>query len=198
VKVWALPACNPWGNLEFTFGGGRQEQRRNATRDYMFQFKTLFPPWRPMAGAGPRRRQRAASGHQPGPNLLGNTFVYVPISFSFADDKVVLHHNLGWLKDKATGDHRLTWGGRGVSREPTPHGHCRSLRRQPQRPFWQAGARFAIVPERVQVDATFGRELNGSTDNRWFSFGLRLTPTASSERSPRAAPQAQRRSTGSQ
>ena len=44
------------------------------------------------------------------------------------------------------------------------------------RSFWQAGARFAIIPERVQVDATLGRELNGPASSRWISFGLRLTP----------------------
>ena len=109
--------------------------------------------------------------------LLGNTFVYVPVSYSFADDKVVLHHNLGWLKDKATGDHRLTWGVGGefhVSQRITAIAEAFGDNRNG--PFWQMGARFAIVPERVQVDATIGRELQGPSDNRWFSFGLRLTP----------------------
>lgn len=178
-EVWALPACNPWGNLEFTFGGGRAKNSgENATQDYMFQFKTLFRPLETNGwGWGLAAGSVQHPDINPGPNLLGNTFVYVPVSFSFADDKVVIHNNLGWLKDKSTGDHRLTWGVGGefhVSTRVTAIAEAFGDNRNG--PFWQAGARFAIVPERVQVDATFGRELNGPTDNRWFSFGLRLTP----------------------
>ena len=178
-EVWSLPACNPWGNLELTFGGGRAKNTGEAaTNDFVVQLKTLFRPletnsWGWGLAAGSVRHPEI----NPGPNLLGNTFVYVPISFSFADDKVVLHHNLGWLKDKATGDHRLTWGVGGefhVSQRLTAIAEAFGDNRSG--PFWQAGARLAIVPERIQVDATFGRELHGPTDNRWFSFGLRLTP----------------------
>lgn len=178
-EIWALPACNPWGNLELTAGGGRARNSGEAgTGDYVFQLKTLLRPletngWGLGLAVGTVRHPQV----NPGPNLLGNTFAYIPLSVSFADDQAVIHSNLGWLKDKATGENRATWG---------LGGELRLLERltaiaetfgdNSSGPFWQLGARFAIVPDKVQVDATLGRELNGPSSTRWISVGLRLTP----------------------
>ena len=43
-EIWALPACNPTGNLEITVGGGSAKLDNAAgwTGDYVFQAKTLF------------------------------------------------------------------------------------------------------------------------------------------------------------
>ena len=76
-----------------------------------------------------------------------------------------------WLKDKASGEHRAP----GVSAVPPQQALSPASRRAsgttaPQ-DLWRAGARFAIVPERVQVDTTLGRELNGPASSRWISFG---------------------------
>lgn len=178
-EAWALPACNPGDRLEFTFGGG---QARNsgeaATQDYLLQLKTLI---KPLETNGWGWGIAAGSVHHPdinpGPNLLGNTYIYLPLSASFADDRVVIHHNLGWLKDKASGDHRLTWG---VGGEFQLHTRLSAIAEafgdNRNGPFWQAGVRLAIVPDRIQLDATYGRELHGPGDSRWLSFGLRLTP----------------------
>ena len=111
-EVWALPACNPTGNLEFTVGGGRAwSYGQRATSDYVFQLKTLFRPlvtngWGWGLGVGTVRHP----GVNPGPNLLGNVYAYVPMSFSLRDDQVVVHANVGWLRDRASREHNLTWG----------------------------------------------------------------------------------------
>jgi hypothetical protein len=43
------------------------------------------------------------------------------------------------------------------------------------RPGWQAGFRFWVVKEKVQVDAVMGAQIaNGGPDGRWVSIGLRL------------------------
>lgn len=178
-EVWALPACNPFGNFEVTLGGGRAWQSgENATRDYVFQFKTLFRPletnsWGWGLAAGTVRHPDINLG----PNLLGNTFLYLPASLSLANDRVVIHSNLGWLKDKASGELRATWGVGGeflLSSRVT--GIAEAFGDSHNTPFWQAGIRLAIVPERIQADATVGGPWHGSNDQRWFSFGLRLTP----------------------
>ncbi len=44
------------------------------------------------------------------------------------------------------------------------------------RPLYQAGLRYWVVPNRVQVDATYGNRLGGG--ERWFSIGLRLLSPA--------------------
>lgn len=37
-----------------------------------------------------------------------------------------------------------------------------------------AGVRGWIVPDRVQVDSTYGWQLNGTHRTEWITFGLRL------------------------
>ncbi|MGB4346203.1 MAG: hypothetical protein WBJ21_07375, partial [Burkholderiaceae bacterium] len=96
-ELWALPACNPTGNLEFTFGGGRERsQGEQATDDYVFQIKTLFRPldtngWGVGFAAGTIRHPKI----NPGPNILGNTYAYIPLSISLNDDKAIVHANIG-------------------------------------------------------------------------------------------------------
>lgn len=178
-EIWALPACNPFGNLELTAGGGKAtNDGQPGSDDFIFQLKTLLRPLETNGwGLGLAGGMVHHPQVNPGPNLLGNTFVYVPMSVSFADDKVVMHANLGWLKDKASGEHRATWGLGGEFRlHDRLTGIAETFGDSSSGTFWQAGARFAILPERVQLDATLGRELSGPASSRWISFGLRLTP----------------------
>lgn len=178
-EVWALPACNPTGNLELSVGGGRgKNEGEKATADYIFQAKTLFRPlktndWGWGLAAGTVRHPEI----EPGPNLLGNVYAYLPFSASFNDDKVVIHTNLGWLRERGTRRNNMTWG---VATEllisPRFSGIVETFGDNRQRPFWQIGARYALVPELVQVDATIGQQHAGSSADRWFSFGLRITP----------------------
>lgn len=101
-EIWALPACNPTGNLEFTIGGGLAKYAgESATSDYVFQAKTLIRPletnnW----GLGLSVGTILHPEINPGLNQLGNTYAYIPLSVSLSDDKVIIHTNIGWLKDR--------------------------------------------------------------------------------------------------
>lgn len=178
-ETWALPACNPGGNLEFTVGGGwARYDEAPATQDQVFQLKTLFKSlttngWGWGLAVGTVRHPEV----NPGPNLLGNTYAYVPVSAVFLEDRATVHANLGWLRDKATRRDNATWGlggeyalGSRVGAIAETFGDNRG------KPYWQAGARIFIVPERVQIDATVGRQFAAPRMGQWFSIGLRLTP----------------------
>jgi hypothetical protein len=178
-EFWALPACNPGGNLEFTLGGGHAKvDGEQATNDYLVQAKTLFRPlesndWGWGLALGTIRHPDIS----PGPNLLGNVYAYVPLSVSFNDDSVVMHTNIGWLKDRASGTHNMTWGVGGEFKIASRLlAIAETFGDNHNQPYWQLGGRFAIVPNRVQVDATLGQQFSGSSSRRWISFGLRLTP----------------------
>lgn len=180
TEVWALPACNPTGDLEFTFGGGRarDDGAPVASSDGLFQLKTLFKPleangwgWGLAAGA-----IRHPSIH-PGPNQFGNSYFYLPFSVSLDDDRVVLHANAGWLRERKSRQGSMTWGlGGEYQASPRWLAIAEAFGDHRSQPYWQLGARYAIVPNRVQVDATVGQPFGGNAIGRWISFGLRLTP----------------------
>lgn len=180
TELWALPACNPWGNFELTFGGGLAHTEQDAsTNDYVLQAKTLFRAletngWGIGLAVGTIRHPQI----NPGPNLLGNTYAYVPFSASFAGDLLVVHANLGWLRDKATRSSQLTWG---LGTEINLNTRWTAVAEgfgSDGNALWQAGARYHLVPGLWQLDSTVGRQFGGPSDAHWLSFGLRYTPAS--------------------
>ena len=178
-ELWALPACNPGGNLEITAGGGRARfDDAPSTKDYVFQAKTLFKTLEDDGyGLGFAVGKVWHPGVNPGPNLLGNTYAYIPATFSFLDSRSLVHANLGWLSDKATQRDNLTWGvGSEFALTRRFSVMAESFGDNRANPYWQAGVRVFLVPDRVQIDSTVGQQWHGEKESRWFSIGLRLTP----------------------
>lgn len=179
VELWALPACNPFGNLEITAGiGVAKSDRQSGTSDQVYQLKTLFRPlvandWGIGLAVGTVRHPAV----NPGPNQFGNTYAYIPFSMSFADNRLVLHVNVGLLRDRRSERNSTTWGvGAEIKLAERWLGIVETFGDNHEKPLWQFGARYSIVPDRVQIDATLGHQFSGEVAERWFSFGLRLTP----------------------
>ncbi|MDR1163916.1 MAG: hypothetical protein LBM17_08805 [Candidatus Accumulibacter sp.] len=173
---WALPACNFTGNLEVTLGGlrGRNEHIRDTAT--VFQGKTLFKSletngwaWGLVFGNAHRSKSSANTG------LSSERYAYIPASFSFRDDRFILHTNVGWSREKAERKDRMTWG---VGSETRLTGStwliAETFGQNHGKPFYQVGLRHWLVPDRVQIDATFGDRIDGIGGERWFSIGLRL------------------------
>lgn len=178
-ELWALPACNPTGNLEFTFGGGKAKpEGGQVTSDYVFQAKTLFRPletnnWGWGLALGSIRHPEIT----PGPNMLGNTYAYIPVSVSLNDDRAIIHANFGWLKDKASGLDSISWGiGGEFKLHPRLLGIAETYGDNRGYAYGQVGLRYSVIPDLFQVDATFGQQFSGEGDSHWFSFGIRYTP----------------------
>lgn len=178
TEAWALPACNPTGNLELTFGGARTWVRGegSAFTDHQVQAKTLFQPLEPnglgygLAVGTLRHPHRESANGWP-----GDYYAYVPVSKSFADDFWVMHVNVGAFRKRDEGRTQGTWGWGNEIRVrdelfviPEIFGNDRG------RPFYQAGVRFWVVKDRVQIDTTYGNRLTSGTAERWISVGLRL------------------------
>ncbi len=180
TELWALPACNPTGNLELTVGGGTAKPAGSDswTDDYVFQAKSLFRPLSPDGwGAGVAVGTIRHPQVNPGPNLLGNSYVYFPLSLSFGGDRLVMHVNAGWLRDKATRASQTTWGiGAELNLDPRYTLIAESFGNSVDTPYWQAGVRFNVIPGLFQLDTTAGRRFGGDRDAQWLSFGLRFTP----------------------
>ena len=179
-EFWVLPACNLHGNFEVTMGAGyAQATASPSATDYVLQGKTLFQELSPNGwGWGLAVGKIAHPSINPGPNLLGNTYAYIPISRSFWDDEVIVHTNLGTLRDTATGTVNGTWGfGSEIKLTDRTLGIVEMFGDNHNRPYWQVGARYAVIPNLFQIDATVGKQWNGFSESRWFSVGIRFTPS---------------------
>lgn len=83
-EFWALPACNPGGNFEITAGAGRfRSDGQPGSQDQILQAKTLFRNLKPNDWAWGLALGRVwHPSAQPGPNNLGGTYLYLPVSVS--------------------------------------------------------------------------------------------------------------------
>ena len=178
TELWALPACNPTGNLEFTLGAGRALLNDYATNDYVFQVKTLFKEMAPGGvGWGLALGKIAHPGINPGPNLLGNQYIYLPISFLNQNSSRAIHLNIGALRYDGAGQTRGTWG-LGLEQQTTERLHliAETFGDPRSQPYFQAGVRYFVIKDLLQIDLTLGGQHDGPTSGRWISFGLRYLP----------------------
>ena len=172
-EFWALPSCNFTGNLEITAGGARTHDATGLrTTDLLLQGKTLFRTLEPNSWDW-----GLAFGTVSHPDvsrkMMGDLYSYVPVTFSFNDDRVLLHTNIGWAREKATNKHAMTWGvGSEIEMTPRTWLIGETYGENQGRPYFQLGVRHWIVQNRIQLDATYGNRTGGSES--WFSIGLRF------------------------
>ena len=175
-EYWALPACNFTGNLEVTLGGARTHDASGGeTTDAVVQGKTLLKPLETngygIAFAAGYAGHPAAHGGRP----LGGPYMYMPISLSLADDRVVLHTNVGAKHVREEHGSRATWGlGSETMITPRVYLIAETFGESRDNASYQLGIRYWIVPNHVQVDTTYGNQYGNKPDARWFSIGLRL------------------------
>ena len=183
TEFWALPACNLGGNLEITLGGGHAsyaDSLKDSNSDYVFQAKTLLKKLDVNGvGYGLAVGTVMHPAVNPGPNLLGNTYAYMPISASLFDDKFVLHVNVGLLRENGANSNLATWGiGTELNVSNRITWMIEAFGDSRPNTYWQAGGRFSLIPQLLQIDTTLGQSAAGENGSRWISFGLRFTPTS--------------------
>lgn len=176
-ELWALPSCNPTGNLELAAGGALARDGSGlSTGTTLAQAKTLFRPlrtddfgWGLVLGAA-KDPSIAPVG-----TLIDSFYAYVPASWSIRGDAVVLHANVGALHDRREGRTRGTWGlGTEIALGGRYQLIAETFGEGGSKPFGHAGLRIWLLPDRLQVDTTVGTRLAaGGRDERWFSVGLR-------------------------
>jgi hypothetical protein len=169
TEFWVVPACNPWGIAELSAGHIRVDSINGDTRTTSLQAKTLLKPLE-TNGTGFALSLGVLSGAATSPYVNGIG------SFSFADDRVVVHANLGAIRDNVSKISRGTWG---IGAEvlliaPRLYGIAESYGQRGEKPTLHGGLRYWVVPDRVQVDATLGAQNSGPPARRFHSVGLRI------------------------
>ncbi len=166
-EFWFLPACNPWG-AELTAGHSRVDSTLGDTRTTILQAKMLLKPLT-TNGSGYALTLGTFFGATTNPylNAIG--------SFSFADDRIVVHTNLGALRDNAARISRGTWGAGAevLLIAPRLYGIIETYGQRGEKPTVHTGLRIWIVPNRVQVDTTIGVQ-RSSLERRFGTVGLRV------------------------
>ncbi len=174
-EFWFLPACNPFGKVELT--AGRSWIDGSAPGDSRFnilQAKTLLKALQTNGSGyaltlGAFRVSPFQAAH------TTNAYVNAIGSFSFADDRVVIHANLGAINDRQAGMTRPTWGlGAEIAFHARLYGILESYGQRADKPTLHYGLRLWIVPNKVQIDGTAGSQNSGPPERSFRSLGLRI------------------------
>jgi len=176
TEWWALPACNPTGNLEITAGGARTwGDDLEGLTDKVVQVKTLFRPFHDGWGIGLAVGTDVHPKRDVSHAWPGNPYAYVPLTFAAAGDAWTVHVNAGATRDRDAGRTIGTWGvGNEVQLTEKLYAIGEAFAIDRGRPFYQLGLRRWIVKDRVQLDATYGDRFETGSGERWFTIGLRL------------------------
>jgi hypothetical protein len=174
---WALPGCNPFGGFELTLGGARLHPAGEPARSvFQGQVKTLLRPlatddwgWGIAFGTLNTLPRASTDGRN-------HPYFYVPVSVSTLADRLVLHVNVGATRGPESGrDVQGIWGvGLEWAMHPRALVVAETYGVTGERVQGQFGLRLWAVPERVQVDATWGGQQGPGGVGHWISIGLRL------------------------
>lgn len=109
TEYWALPACNFGSSVELTLGGAMTRTHGHSRiTDILAQGKTVI---KPVDADGWGLGLTIGTVHNPHAKRRKYDWNFnLPASFSFRNDALFMHTNLGWERVGETKRDRLTWG----------------------------------------------------------------------------------------
>ena len=175
-ELWLLPACNPWGTVELSLGAVYVDSTQPGdSRAVLAQGKVLLKAlesggsgYALTLGVGRVQPFQAQPATNPYFNGIG--------SFSLFGDRIVVHSNLGAVRDRQSDLTRGTWGlgAELLLLAPRVYGILEQYGQRKDKPTLHTGLRIWIVPNRMQFDATVGQQHAAPLDRRFSTIGLRL------------------------
>ena len=180
LERWAIPGCNLGGEVEWSVGGNAQtDDGLGKTQFWVAQAKKRWVPvGEDTVGISTTLGTmvtRPALGNKPEDK---DYYLNVPVTVPLGQDRLV-HLNAGWVNHQTLGVNRPTWGVGGelpltakVIAIAETYGEAAMGTR------YQLGLRMWVVPQRVQIDTTYGNRIGQPEHERWFTVGLRLLSPA--------------------
>ncbi|NGZ84976.1 hypothetical protein [Duganella aceris] len=152
-EYWATPACNIGGDWELGIGrsgGGDAHYGR-------VQAKTVF---KPLETGGWGIGLVLADQFRSGRGLEGDVSANVPLSISLAGDSVLVHFNTGLMRTRAQRSTDAIWGvGAEFKLNERNSLTAEVFGQQRNGSRYQLGFAHALIPDRLQVDASWSRRL---------------------------------------
>lgn len=200
TEYWFLPAANFGGQadrFEFTLGGNYTGVSGGSNSNLLLaQVKTLLRPLETNGfglaltlgvgrvkpgSAGIVRESPFDVADAPAPQdetstrVRYNPYVNAIASVSLADDAVVLHLNGGVTRDNVDRSNVGNWGvGAEIALDRQWFGIAEAYGLSEGKPAYQFGVRYWAIPNRLQVDGTYGVQNASPSNLRWISIGLRI------------------------
>jgi hypothetical protein len=180
LERWAMPGCNFGGDMEWTIGANSQaEEVVGHTKYWVGQVKKRWLS----VGEGTVGVSTAvgvmsiqpANVHRPSDK---DYYLNIPVTVPFGADRFV-HVNAGWVHHQSMGVGRATWGvGGELPLSAKVIAIAETFGEQDAGRRYQLGLRVWLVPQRVQVDTTYGNQVGMPEHMRWMTVGLRLLSPA--------------------
>jgi hypothetical protein len=172
-EYWATPACNIGGSWELAAGAAWMEDQIRTTHYGRLQAKTVF---RPLMAGGWGIGLVLANQFRAGRGLDGELSANVPLSFSLRDDSILLHLNAGLLRAvRAPRRIDTTWGVGAEFKLNERHSlTAEAYGQQRYGTRYQFGYAHALIPDHLQIDATWGRRLARGGKEPVLTLGLVL------------------------
>ena len=180
LERWAIPGCNFGGEVEWSVGGNAQtDDGLGKTQFWVAQAKKRWVPvGENTIGISTTLGSmvtRPAFGGKPEDK---DYYLNVPVTVPLGHDRFV-HLNAGWVNHQTLGVSRPTWGvGGELPLTPRVIAIAEAYGESEFGTRYQVGLRVWAVPQRVQVDTTYGNQLGQPEHLRWFTVGLRLLSPA--------------------
>jgi len=172
TQMWLLPACNPFGKVEFSVGAvldWPQGARESTGTIAQFKMQWLDSKVAQIGLAGGALRAQGA---------WDLYYAYVPITKSVTANTQV-HLNLGWQRDRIANEDEMTYAvalAHDVSSRLNVFGELFGNDTTP--PTAQAGGAILFRGGIVQVDGSVGRPVRGTWRDFVYSIGFELYPDA--------------------
>jgi len=167
---WVLPACNPLGNFELTFGVTTFENDgTDRTDSVVLQGKTLLRPLE----TGNYGIGFAAGVSRANEGGAGTDYAYLPVSVLSGTGATTVHVNLGCLHDRERESTRTTWGV-GIGHDLTERLFAFAEVFDSTDPTVHGGFSFRVIPDRLHLDVTYGRTVADSDRFAFYTVGVSI------------------------
>jgi len=173
-EFWSIPGCNFGNDIEWSLGGVHQTAgSSDAANFWLGQVKKRWIPvqdgqWGISSTVGTIRstNNRNVSTQ--------DNYINIPLTQSLFNNRFI-HINVGGVHHVMQGTTQATWGlGLEYPLSSQLILISESFGEKKTASKYQVGLRFWIVPQRLQLDTTYGNAWQGTQQDRWMTIGLRV------------------------